>query len=78
MDQLFIDITNRTNSWYEQLDSWKGKYTDLIKMASFTGQSATAVKSYLGEVHEFLLQSIYVAISRFQSDYLLYKQQYCE
>ena len=45
-------------------------------MTSFNGQSATAVKSYLGEVHEFLLQSIYVAISRFQADFLLYKNQY--
>ncbi|WP_207644568.1 T7SS effector LXG polymorphic toxin, partial [Clostridium nigeriense] len=47
-----------------------------INMTSFNGQSATAVKSYLGEVHEFLLQSIYVAISRFQADFLLYKNQY--
>ncbi|TGY38958.1 hypothetical protein E5347_16545 [Clostridium sartagoforme] len=76
MDQLYIDICTKTQGWYQQLDSWKTSYTSLINMTSFNGQSATAVKSYLGEVHEFLLQSIYVAISRFQADYLLYKNKY--
>ncbi len=76
MDQLLMTISSKTDGWYTQLGAWKTSYTALIDMDSFTGQSATAAKSYLSEVHEFLLQSIYVAISRFQSDYLLYKDQY--
>ena len=76
MDQFYVEISTKTQEWYSQLDSWKTSYTSLINMTSFNGQSATAVKSYLGEVHEFLLQSIYVAISRFQADFLLYKNKY--
>ena len=76
MDQFYVDVCTKTQDWYKQLDSWKTSYTSVINMTSFNGQSATAVKSYLGEVHEFLLQSIYVAISRFQADFLLYKNQY--
>ncbi|MBE6052876.1 MAG: hypothetical protein E7212_03025 [Clostridium sartagoforme] len=76
MDQFYVEICTKTQEWYKELDSWKTSYTSLINMTSFNGQSATAVKSYLGEVHEFLLQSIYVAISRFQADFLLYKNGY--
>ena len=76
MDQFYIELCTKTQEWYNQLDSWKASYTGVINMTSFNGQSSTAVKSYLGEVHEFLLQSIYVAISRFQSEFLLYKNGY--
>lgn len=76
MDQFYVNVCTRIQEWYEQLDEWKARYTNFVNMSDFTGQSATAVKSYMGEVHELLLQSIYVAISRFQSDYLLYKNQY--
>lgn len=76
MDRFYIDTNRRIGEWYRQLNSWKRSYTSLLNMRSFKGDSATAVKSYLGEVHEFLLQSIYAAISRFQTDYLLYKYGY--
>ncbi|NLP47085.1 MAG: hypothetical protein GX347_08620, partial [Epulopiscium sp.] len=76
MDQFSLDSSARIGDWHQQLNSWKRSYTSLINMRSFSGQSATAVKTYLGEVHEFLLQSIFVAIGRFQADYLLYKSGY--
>lgn len=76
MDQFYVDICTKTQGWYNQLDSWKSSYTSIINMNTFNGESAIAVKSYLGEVHEFFIQSIYVAISRFQAEFLLYKNQY--
>lgn len=69
-------MCKKTEEWYNQIDLWKKSYTKLVNMRAFQGQSATAVKAYLEEVHEVIIQSIYVAISRLQSEYLLYKRNY--
>ena len=76
MDQFYSEMCVRASDWNSQLNTWKATYQILTNMDSFSGNSADAVKAYFGEVHEVLIGAICTAITRYQSDFLLYKKNY--
>ena len=76
MDQLYSLVGTRINGWYTELNTWYTACEKLMNLEQFQGESATAVKAYLQEVHGVLICSIQQTLAEYQSKYLLYKTGY--
>ena len=76
MDELCVTMNSRISEWSKQLDAWEKAYTKLVEMSDFKGKTAEAIKDYFTQVHGTILWSIRNAMSRLQSDFLIYKKDY--
>jgi len=76
LDQLGFNVNERTFTWREQLSAVGQSLSKIIDMDNFTGETATAVKNYLGEIYGIILLAFDETFNELSLRYLMYKDGY--
>ncbi len=76
MEQFYGIVSKTVDDWFREIEGLSRSYETIIRMKSYQGKSAEAVKAYLSEVHGVLLYAIQQALTAYQTELLLYKTGY--